>query len=229
MNQIPLIFDQDIKAACRKISYLKTKNKNVFSIGAVFPHFSSKYDIPTTISPLSFIDKFVEEFGETDGLDEKEIELHLLCFNTEDDLDLFKASPDSYIYKMIPKNWKIHTYAKTYDGIDGIKTPSNIITGCHIPYSEFCQDTLDALKVTGSKDFYLFDDLLSVDKKEWNFDTIKKLITSNSDTNFLVSLPSNYSSDSFIETIGDDVKNCILVLNKVFWNNAFNKKSIANI
>jgi hypothetical protein len=157
MKVLPVILEQNINTVVNKLDLLIQKpdfilnstNQEVLSLGVyfVYPSFSTLYNIPTSISPVSM-------FSEAYGLLSSKLNLNINYLATLEDLK--DAIPVGYKYDFIPSNWSINLFVPfTVYNIFKETLGKVFKMGAIVFLSELNQSRIDELKQTGCKSFSL--------------------------------------------------------------------------
>lgn len=216
MKVLPVILEQNINTVVNKLDLLIQKpdfilnstNQEVLSLGVyfVYPSFSTLYNIPTSISPVSM-------FSEAYGLLNNKLNLYINYLATVEDLK--DAIPVGYKYDFVPNNWSIKLYVPFAVYNIFKETLGKVFKmGAIVFLSELNQGRIDELKQTGCKSFSLLGRHIlhqqDVNKEESN--NIVEIIKNNSDCEFILNTEIQYLIDSV-----SDLANVQICLDKSFW------------
>jgi hypothetical protein len=218
MKLLPIIMEQSIDRVSEKLSFFIKNQSNTiqetkqdilsFGVYVVCPSFSSIHNVPSTIS-LSSI------FGESGTLTQSSLNLYINYLATGE--DLLTNVPETMNYEFLPKVWNVKMYVPIdVLSIFKLKTDRIDNLGGLIYLRELNQETINNFKNSGCHDFSLLGRhiILPGEVTDLEVDNIVKIITDNTDCNFIV----NSEMEEVVSKI-QGLEHVQICVNKVFWSN----------
>jgi hypothetical protein len=216
MKILPILFEQDLGNVNTKLDYYikhpdrvkddTNQERLAFCVFFVYPLFSNKFNIPTTVAPLSI-------FSESLGLTTSDMDLYVNYLATLDDLKNNLAVGLNYDF--IPKNWSIRLFVPVESYPHFVDSLGKIFKlGALIFLSQLNQELIDNLKKQSCKYISLLGRHIMTRKEVEiiEIEKIRDIIFNNPDCQFVL----NTEIQELVDAV-DQQDNVQICQDKSYW------------